>query len=451
MRWLWSLLLLFVSPSLVHAECLEVIMWDGGAGPYATPESACISIQPDHVSRFEGLYSCTGSSCLCGWRTKEGGYLITWGSVHKVITYEGDSCPGQNQCPAGERRYREVRFPSADSPMPDDPVDIDGCEAVAWWKTVSGCYVDADDPSMVICGVSYELTGNPSSGDMPPVQEPAPTGVTDSRMSFELETTSTPSTVTNPDGSTTTTVVEEKTVENPPAAVITETDTSVSFVQTSDTGYDKVTTTTTTTTYPDGTQVVVTEIVRERHTVPTSHTVISKTTGSYSQTVTPGSTQTGTTTITEHIDSDGNVTNRTVVNHGGGGQGAGGVAPGDQEPQFTCGGPGQPPCRVEFDESDMPDDPGGDQFSGLLDGTGIDSLIDGLASPPTMPSINPLPDLPDGGGVCQTVTLRWRSWSLTFPDAEQCAKLHQMQEYLAWALYILTVYGIFAMVTKKES
>jgi len=118
--------------------------------------------------------------------------------------------------------------------------------------------------------------------------------------------------------------------------------------------------------------------------------------------------------------------------------------------QGQCGGPNQPPCATEIDETGTPGPVGSGEFDGLLEATGIDGLAQGIGDSVTMDAPTWAPVLPEAQ-ACQTITLAWGNAFTIFPDESQCAKLESIKEQLAYMLYLLTAFYLFSLAIRKPT
>jgi len=142
---------------------------------------------------------------------------------------------------------------------------------------------------------------------------------------------------------------------------------------------------------------------------------------------------------------------------GSGGSGSGGTSGGpDPEEGGTCGGTGQPVCRVRIDETGVPSTPG------AISTEGRDAALDGIGTMAATKLNEPTPIegtafenirrlLPTfSTGQCQSFTSGaiWAGKSFTFPGVKGCEAFEKLK---VWEGYFLILYTIYACMLRAIS
>lgn len=117
---------------------------------------------------------------------------------------------------------------------------------------------------------------------------------------------------------------------------------------------------------------------------------------------------------------------------------------GDETPTVNVTFPDIMNVKVNEDGVNAPPSDGSSNY----DGTGWDLLGNSIGTLPTLPDLNPMPDLPDSGGSCVTVDLGYKGYPLDFPSSSQCTKLHEMRDLLEWMFYMLTAFYLIQLAFK---
>lgn len=131
-----------------------------------------------------------------------------------------------------------------------------------------------------------------------------------------------------------------------------------------------------------------------------------------------------------------------------------------QQPSAACGGENQPPCSSNAKIDETGSSTVGDFFKGLIEGKGADALkaqddaTDALGTLPNYRRANePNLLIPYSMGVqpaCKFTT-QVSMFSKTFPiGIDICPYSHYLIEFLSWAVYALTLVGLFLIVWERD-
>jgi len=430
-----------------------------GLGYYDTKQETCDvwyadaapvwgwnTVYPDGYAVVDGN-TCRAYSPSSGYFSSAGISTTTQCTGNQIWNNETQSCEDPIDCSTLQGNTFNATFGDLLGGAPDN-VSNNGCQAQV--ESILGCAATSSTGIFlqdVQCTYQYSYTGADgtapdlasvlsydSNADDIPISEP----VTYSPVVDTTTTNQPTQEVINPDSSVTVTE-ESTTVEtNGGGGNIQPNPIGDGFIINADGSTQSSTTTTTeTTTFTDNSSTETTTTTNN-YISNDSHTWFIDSNGHVSQNTSEGQSTSGTSSTTVNRDSDGNITSSTTSESG-------------ELNGEPCGGAGQPPCAVRIDETGTPDgSTAAPDYQNQLDNTGIQNILDGLATESTPDQSVFSPVLP-AYQSCQTLTINWLGHSVTFPDAGQCAKLETAKDMLAYFLYFVTAFYLFKLATMRPA